>query len=145
MRVCHQARQCNQKKLEEWLLQNLQIEAEKYNRMIRDQKKEAPKKTNEIAKINTKLEKIKDLYLNDLLSREQYEKDYLSLTAALKEAQEQEKIDSRKEINIDKFKEALESYHNLTEESKKAFWSRTIKQIILTEEGDFRVVFNTNQ
>ncbi len=145
MRICPTSRQFNQAKLEEWLLQNLQLEAEKYNRMIRDQQKQGPKKLIDTTKIYAKLDKLKDLYLNDLISRESYEKDYFALTASLKEAEQQNKEQTKKEIDVKKFKYALESYHKLSEESKKAFWSRTIKQITVTEEGTFHVVFHTNQ
>ncbi len=145
MKLCKMSKQFNQNKLEEWLLQNLQSEAEKYNRMIQDQRKAASKKTIDTAKIMTKLEKLKDLYLNDLITKEMYEKDFISLTTALNEAKQQQNDHSEKEINTKAFKNIFKSYNNLTEESKKAFWSRTIKRINVSPEGDLKVIFNTKQ
>ena len=145
MKLCPTSKQFNQNKLEQWLLDNLQIEADKYNRKIQDQKKSMPKKAPDTTKINTKLEKLKDLYLNDLITKEMYEKDYLSLSAALNEAKTQEKELTQKEINTKKIKDIFRSYDKLTEESKKAFWSRTIKKITVTQEGTFDVHFQTIQ
>lgn len=145
MKLCETSRQFNQSKLEEWLLQNIQAEAEKYNRTVRIQKEQSQKKVINTTNIKTKLEKLKDLYLNDLISRESYEKDYLALTATLKDAEQQNKNQDKKEIDINKFKNALQSYQKLSEQSKKAFWSRTIKQISVNREGEFHVVFNTYQ
>lgn len=142
MRTCPTSKQFNQKKLEEWLLQNLQLEAEKYNRMIQDQKKAASKKNIDTAKIMAKLEKLKDLYLNDLILKEAYEKEYVALTATLNEAKQQTEY-SPKELNTKAFKNIIKSYNNLSEESKKAFWSRTIKKIIVSQEGEFSVIFHT--
>lgn len=145
MKLCEMSKQINQSKLEEWLLENIQIEADQYNRMIQDQKKAAPKKNVDIAKITAKLEKLKDLYLNDLITKEMYQKDYVTLITNLNEAKQQQADVSQKPINTKKFKDLKKNYSKLSEESKKAFWSRTIKQINVTQEGTFEIEFNTNQ
>ena len=141
MNLCDMSKQFNQSKLEEWLVQNIQIEADKYNRRIQNQKKAAPKKTLDGAKIMAKLEKLKDLYLSDLIEKERYEKTYLSLIEELNKINQQQIEVAEKEIDTKAFKHSLKSYPNLSEESKKAFWSRILKEISVDQEGNISVTF----
>lgn len=143
MRVCDMNRQFNQEKIEEWLVNNICAEAERYNFNLEQQKKAAPKKTIDTAKVMARIEKLKDLYINDLLPKDIYERDYKELSRLLKEAEQQEAEDrAAKPLDLYKLENFAESYQNLTAESRKAFWSRILRQIIVTPEGDYKLTFN---
>ncbi|MBO5967813.1 MAG: recombinase family protein [Clostridia bacterium] len=141
MRTCDMGKQFNQEKLEQWLVDNIKAEAQRYNTEITSKKKAAPKKVIDTAKIMSKIEKLKDLYINDLLPKEIYEKDYTALMSLLKEATQQQTTES-KPIDLSVFDGFEDMYKTLTEESKKAFWSRVIKQIIVSESGELLITFN---
>lgn len=121
--------------LEQWLLNNLVAVAEIQNLNIQRQKK--PKKTVNVSKIRSKMEKLKDLYLSDLIDREIYEKDYLALKKEL-EPEEPPK-DAPSMVNINGVKTALSLYGELDKPGKKEFWNRTIKRIVANNDGDFFV------
>ena len=143
MKTCEMSKQINQEKLEEWLINNLVSEAERYNFDLEQQKKTAPKKTIDTAKILAKIEKLKDLYISDLLPKEIYERDYNELSHLLKEAAAQEAaVPAAKALDLNKLENFAESYKKLTLESRKAFWSHIINQITVTPDGDYILTFN---
>ena len=140
-RLCEMKKQANQDKLEQYLLENISSLAEAYNFSIKEKKKNKPKAKTDIAKIKEKLEKLKDLYLNGLILKEMYEKDYLALAKTLEEA-EKNFAEEPKPINTSFFKDFHNIYNSLDKEGRKALWSRIIKKIVVTESGDYIVTFN---
>ena len=83
------------------------------------------------------MEKLKDLYLNDLLDRETYEHDYRALKSEL------ESIDrirpKREKVDLSEIKSAISMYDSLTKQGKKEFWSRTVGKIVITKDDEFFV------
>ena len=143
MKTCEMSKQFNQDKLEDWLINNVCAEAERYNFDLDQQRKAAPKKTIDTVKIMARIDKLKDLYINDLLPKELYERDYNELSRLLKEAAAQESEErTAKPIDLKKFENFAESYQKLDQEARKAFWSRIIHSITVTPEGDFTLTFN---
>ena len=139
---CDMGKQINQDTLEKWLLENLLIEAEKHNMELEHNGKRAPKKSIDLHKVNAKIEKLKDLYINDLIPRDMYEKDYRMLSALLAEAEKQEAIAEQQPFDLKQYKNLLSVYNTLDLNSKKAFWSRVLKKIVVTETGDYIVTLN---
>ena len=142
MLQCEMQKQINQQKLEAWLVENLISEAKKYNIEIKMKKASVPKRAPDTSKIMAKIEKLKDLYLSDLIPKEIYERDYLSLKAELDEAKQRQEIREQEFINIKELKDFEQMYNSLTPESKKAFWGRTLKKIVVYKDGSFDVTFN---
>ena len=133
--LCPHNKSVNQSMLEKWLLLNLPSKLMEYNLNIIEQAKSAPPKID-IAKIQRKIEKLKDLYLNDLIDRDIYEKDYKNLKEELAKASiVQEKL--KKPINIDTILESLSIYPKLSEDGKKEFWSRILKKIVISNDDFF--------
>lgn len=124
-------------RIERFLLDNLNdlasatIQAEKKSRKVDHSK--------EIAKIKTKITKLKDLYLDDLISKTDYEKDYRELTSRLHEltviSSNKPSVSANmlKGINITKL------YEKMDRETKQAFWKGIIRSIIV--EDDIKVEF----
>ena len=82
------------------------------------------------------MEKLKDLYLNDLISREIYERDYRTLEEDLSSSFLAPKI-----IDIDTISDAMSKYQSLSKASQKAFWSRILKRIEIDKEGQIFLMF----
>lgn len=133
--LCPHNKSVNQSMLEKWLLLNLPAKLMEYNLNIIEQAKTAPPKID-IAKIQRKIEKLKDLYLNDLIDRDIYEKDYKNLKGELAKASiVQDEL--KKTINIDTILESLSIYPKLSEDGKKEFWSRILKKIVISNDDFF--------
>ena len=121
--------------LEQWLLDNLVAVAEMQNLNIR--RREKPRKTIDTAKIRAKMEKLKDLYLSDLIDRDIYERDYIALKKELEP--EEPPQDAPAMVDVSNIKTALSLYGGLDRAGKKEFWNRTIKRIVANNDGDFFV------
>ena len=143
MKTCDMNKQFNQDNIEDWLINNIRSEAERFNFDLAQQRKAMPKKSIDTAKVMAKIEKLKDLYINDLLPKDIYERDYNELSRLLKEAAEQATIESSvKPLDLKKLDNFAESYQKLSPDSRKAFWSRILSKITVTPEGDFTLTFN---
>lgn len=97
--------------------------------------------TNKRNTINKKLFKLKDLYLNDLISLDEYKSDKLLYESQLKELDEPvpvKDLSPLKEI----LKLDVESiYNRLSFEEKVTFWRAFIDKIILHSDGKIDIVF----
>ncbi len=129
---CCNGKFTRQDRLESYLLNNIEKELQGYN--IKILEKQKPTKDKE--KINRKMEKLKDLYLNDLISREIYERDYRTLENDLNAS-----FYAPKMIDIDTVADAINKYHSLSKESQNAFWSRILKRIEIDHEGNIFLMF----
>ena len=141
MKTCDMAKQINQNTLEEWLIQNIRSEADRHNAEIKKRKSSSPKKTVDTTKLWAKIEKLKDLYVSDLLPKQLYEADYNNIMRQIREAEAQQKEQDAKPIDTSIFNNFSELYGRLTEQGKKAFWSRILKKITVTEDGNFLIEF----
>lgn len=115
-----------QAKLEKYLLSQLIPEMENVNVTIRQKQKKAVN----VSQLRKKQDKLTDLYMNDLVSREKYAADFQAIQKAIDEAERQPKP-----INTDEVKTILEAYHTLSDTGKKAFWSNLLKKVVPTDDG----------
>ena len=139
-RKCEMTKQINQDTLEKWLLENIAVKAQEYNLSLSQSKKDRPRKIHNAEKIRQKLDKLKDLYLNDLILKDAYAKEFAALTASLNDAEEQLKEET-KPLDLSTFKNFTSIYKTLTQEQKKALWSRIVEKIVVTPEGDYLITF----
>lgn len=142
MHRCDMHKQFNQDTFEKWLVQNVRHEAELYNAELENRGKQAKRKTIDKSKVLAKIEKLKELYLNDLIPLNMYEADYRSLAALLSTAEEKEKEANLKPIDLKMFDDFAASYEKLDPEHRKAFWSRVIKKIVVNANGDKFITLN---
>lgn len=135
-RSCAHDRRVREDYIESWLLTNLTSEMEKFNSDIRA--RAVNRVIVDTAKIKRKMEKLKELYLDDMIDIELYQRDYSLLRSQL-EAAEKANADLPPEIDILKAKELLALYPTLPEEGKKAFWQRIIKRLEIDADKNIRV------
>lgn len=121
--------------IESFLLEHLVDTAEAYNAEI--YKKAPPKKDPD--KIRRKMEKLKDLYLDDLIDRAIYERDYKALEMQLAET---DIVPLCTPLNIEELAGSLAMYAELSRDAKKAFWSRILKRIEISIDGEIFLILN---
>lgn len=137
---------CNHKKeiredyLEEWLFANLAEELErcKLDWEVKAAKKKRTLSSTDKAAIKHKLQKLKELYVNDLIDLEEYKKDYQIYTSALNQMPEptDEKppdFSAVEKLLQNNFKEI---YETLTREEKRTLWRSAIKEIRIDSENN---------
>lgn len=134
---CPHSKRTNELKLEEWLLENLVSSYEEYNLML-EQQLRAFRQTIDTGKIKRKMDKLKDLYLNDLIDRDDYEKDYLALRDELRKANAPQ-AKPLQPVDTRAIKNMLDAYNHLDRMDQKEFWGRIIGEITITNEDHFFV------
>lgn len=136
--TCDMKKQWNEEKVEKLLLGQIEEEMNREGWIA----KSLPPDTSQCAlqseKILQKIDRLKELYLENLLPRELYEKDYAKLTERLKECRRGESTPSLLEHEALDF---LSLYQSLSSEQKKAFWSHALREIRTFPDGMLRVSF----
>lgn len=123
-------------KLEDYLKRNILSIVENYLVTSTISKKE--KKKKESLNIKNKMNKLVDLYMNDIIDKQKYTFEYNRLDIALKRALEEEK-EEEKIDNIDNLKKFLENdfitmYDKLNDAEKNIFWKNIIDYIVISEK-----------
>ena len=89
------------------------------------------KKPVDVSALQRKLDKLTDLYLSDMIEREEYDRRAEPLRDAIKTAKA-----TPKEADTASVISAMASYDGLSKAARKAFWSALVKRIAPTETGD---------
>jgi len=137
LHLCEHKKRTSELVLEDWLVHNLVSQMAEYNIGLEAQGAK-PKKVVDEAKLKRKMEKLKDLYLNDLIDRDTYERDYTALrdelrSAAIEEARPQP-------VDLERLSNSLQFYGELSKPLKKEFWCRVLGKIFITNGDGFFVV-----
>ena len=126
--------------LETYLLNHIKEELQNYK--VSYEVKQASKDTADISsrlvKCRNKLEKLKDLYLDDLIDKTSYKAEYARLNTMISELEKE--MDGDSEIDIDSVETILSMdfesiYHTLQPNEKRYIWQSIIDYI---EVGDNR-------
>lgn len=133
---CPHKKKTSELVLEDWLLHNIVAQFSAYNAALAAQAAEE-KPPVDTTMIRRKLEKLKDLYLNDLIDRESYQRDYTALRQELNEATAAPP--PKQPVDLAALSNALDLYSGLTKAGKKEFWSHIIGKIVITNNDDFSV------
>lgn len=139
MKACGFNKVIMEKTIEEYLFKHILEELDKYKEQydirVAEKKKQKKAGTTEkaIEKIKKKLSKLKDLYINDMISIEDYKKDYDDLNKQLADL-ETEIVAVEEEIDIEAIKNLLSKstegiYQTLTAEDRRQFWRSFIDHI----------------
>lgn len=128
--------------IETFLLNNIKKEINKFVVESKEiiEKKEIKQAIN-INKLQAKLERLNDLYIEGRISKEKYDKEYENINTQIKEH------DVKKEVkNYTKLEKLLQTditslYNKLTNINKRNFWASFIEYIIIKENGEYEVHF----
>lgn len=119
-KYCTNQKHMNEAQIESFLLDNIIPAIRDYNIKIVENAT-PPVDTD---KIKRKMEKLKDLYLDDLITKDVYEADYLALQKALEHT-----VVAPQTISVESCESMLQKYHELSKASQKALWGRLVRRI----------------
>lgn len=140
---CIHRRQISEKKLENWLLLNISSELDRWETKWTVTAAQAKKQKTDPAVIQRKLDRLKDLYVNDLIQIDQYRADWAKYTTQLQTALAAE---PQKVPDFSALREMLgngltSTYPTLRPDQRQEFWRGFIKEIRLDLENTPRVIF----
>lgn len=133
-RPCENNKTISERKIERYLLDSISYKLENYKAAAEKMAGSQPQE-NYDAQINAKkarLSRLKDLYLNDLMTLDEYKKDHESITAEIQALQEKKKPILKPDFSrIDQMLsgEWKALYQDLSTEEKREFWHVLIKEI----------------
>lgn len=140
---CTHRRQMGEAKLEEWLLLNLPAELERWEAEWNIEIAQAKRSKVDPAAIQRKMDRLKDLYVNDFITIEQYQEDWAKYSAQLQAARDEELPPAP---DFQGLRELLNSgllslYATYTPEERRDVWRSIFKEIHLDGENTPRVIF----
>lgn len=141
-KLCSHNKGINEKKLESYLLEHIKPELEKYFADYEiSQRQQTPKA--DPSKIKAKLNRLKDLYVNELIDLEDYRIEYESLQAQLQKITTAAMPEKKDLTHIRAFLETdfQTIYDTLTPQEKRTLWSSIIDKIIVDNDGGIEIVF----
>ncbi len=126
--------------IEKYLLENIKLEIKNYiaNYEI-NQNNLIPRPDS--SKIKIKIQRLKELYINELINIEEYRTDYEQYK---KDLEYIEKTSNKKDLSAyyDILKMDLDSiYSTLTKQEKRSLWGSIINKIIIDNEGKIEIIF----
>lgn len=136
LHLCPHKKRTSEVFLENWLLDNLVSSYEQYNVSLQKAQHKRPKVNT--GRIKRKMDKLKDLYLNDLIDRESYERDYIALRDELRKANAPELLPPQP-VDTKPIEDVLQVYSTLTRSERKELWSRLVGYITITNDNEFFV------
>ena len=131
-----------EKYIEDYLKENILKIAE--DNILNAQKKKKISRKNKSAEIKNKMNKLVDLYLNDLIDKDKYNNDYNYLKEELKK--EEQANQEEQNINIDNLQKFLKMdfltiYNTLTDVEKQRLWRSIIDNITIDNNKNITVNF----
>lgn len=142
-KVCPNNYNITEKMIERRLLERVKPELEKYLLTVDVKEKEYKSTASvDIGKINSKLEKLRDLYMDDLIDKNHYKTEYERLTKLL---QEKEEIEKPRLIDAEKIEQFLTMdiqliYDDLSKAERRRIWLSIIDHIEVNRDT-FEIVF----
>ena len=140
---CTNHKSIKEEEIEDFLLNNVKKVAQNYitkNEIV--QQPEIKDNSKEIKQIERKINKLKDLYLDDLINKITYKTDYEKLNKKLKELKTNTEIPQKKDfselkklINLD----ITKIYKTLSNEETRTFWLNIVDKIYV-ENGEIKEI-----
>ena len=143
LKTCKNTSRFNEKDIEKWLLENIEDEVKAYvAEQTSKQSKKMNKPTIDRAKIKRKIGKLKELYLNELITLDEYRMDYESLNAQLVEDNETSAPPTYTKGLLDFIGgDFRETYGTLDRKKRKAVWRGIIREISVDRSKNMTIIF----
>lgn len=113
--------------VEDFLLKNIVEKCVEVNLVVRQQEK---KKKVDVSAIKKKMDKLTDLYMNDLIDRQKYEREYRDLQDRVKQQETQ-----RQPVSVEELHSLLDAYKSLSKAAQRTFWNTVLERIEVDPEG----------
>lgn len=127
----------NENKLEAWLLERLDtLLAGRIKFAKAQERKKADGQKKEA--LERKLERVKQLYIDGDISRDEYVAKRDAITGQIQSLPSPGKVERLEALLPENWREI---YSELSREGKRAFWCRTVRQIIISQSADPVVIF----
>ena len=134
---CEHAHSIREERLERWMIENVALELDQWSAQYKlTPKKKAP----DNAKIKRKIERLKTLYLDELITLEQYKADRAKLEAQLGNESAPPDLSGIKKQFEGDFQSV---YKSLTREQRRSFWHSVIDRIDLDADNNPHIVFRS--
>lgn len=142
-RTCTMNKNYSEKYIEDYLIDNiLNLMAD---RELKIEELNKHTKKNKSSEIKAKMNKLTDIYMQNLIDIDKYKKDYKELVEKYEEELEKEKINKTKTsgVNLEMFKDKkfIDLYFTFTEKEKQKFWFKIIDKIEVGIDGVVNVDF----
>lgn len=138
---CPHRKELNEEKLESWLLEHIRSELDKYQ-MQWEYTAAAPTAPKvDRAAILRKLEKLKQLYIDDYITLEDYQSDYKKYHEKLDAEQPEPKRPDFDRLHTCLNADFQISYSSMTPIQRRDFWHSIVKEIRLNEENTPQIIF----
>lgn len=144
---CSCSKNFNEFIIEQKLLENIGVYISDYIKECEIKEKQIQIKDTEKEKkqINRQLEKLRDLYLRDMIQIEHYEKQYKELSLKLEQIKAT-KIEPQKKTNLKDLKNFLNSnfnltYSKLTRLERRRIWTSIIDTIYIDKDYNMKIIF----
>lgn len=142
-KTCGNKMTINELRIEEYLLANIKSELQAY--VFECQQQEAPHRdrAKKIGELERKIDRLKDLYVNELITLEEYKADkerYLSEIASLSSVPSPEPVDTSALEDL-LSQDISQYYSTLGPEDKRFFWRSIIKEIRIDVNKHIEVIF----
>ena len=140
---CSNKRVLQENMVEEWLLDNYKSMLQEYIIQVEDIQEKISKTDNskKIKKLEDKINRLNELYIDGLIDREKYDNDRLAYSEELKKLEVTS--DDAPKINVDKLrkiidnKKAIDIYNELSRANKRAFWNSFIDRMVFIGNRDY--------
>ena len=140
--MCTHSKHLNEKKLEKMLLENIGPYIDQYLIEYRAKSSASNPAKAERAKILAKLEKLKELYLNDLISLDEYRKDYAQYMERLNQivVVDYPKLNT---LALEKFQvqDFQAVYTTAGREEQRSMWRGIIREIAITQNNEIERIY----
>ena len=128
---CTNKKYYNEKSIESFVLNNIISTINDYNVSIVEN---APPPVD-ADKVQKKMEKLKDLYLDDLITKDIYEAEYRALQKQLETP-----LYAPRTLSVESYESILSKYHELSKTSQKALWGRILRRVECDGDGNIFLI-----
>ena len=140
---CSHRHQMGEAKLEQWLLTHIPLELARWETQWSIETAQAKRPKIDRAAIQRKMDRLKDLYVNELITMDQYRTDWAKYSAQLQEAQE---VVLPPPPDFRGLQQLLQHdlpnlYPTLSSEQRRDLWRSVIQEIRLDGDNTPRVIF----
>lgn len=144
---CTYSRSISERKLEKYLLENLQKHLEEYSLQVRvsSRTEKKQKRKTDAGKLREQLRRLNNIYISGNMPDDEYNQQANIIRSAIAEAEREERT-ADKPVDLDGIRALLgsglnEQYQSLTRGERQLFWRSIIQEIRLNDNQVSEIIF----